>query len=117
MPGRERHVQDRGRGAGRWESMRLGSSRPCRVRLSFHTQPLADYLFYGLYRTDRHGLGVPLDLSPIPPTACCGHFPQFVALRGIEFPAELPALVEDYSREELARYDLPLAELRPRILA
>jgi hypothetical protein len=95
----------------------LSSDLPQRVHATFDAHSLADFLFYGLYRTDQFGLGVPLDLSEIPPADAVGHFPQYVALRGATSPAELPALVEDYYGEELARYDIRLDELRLRILA
>lgn len=100
-----------------WEALRLHLQPPRRVRVTLHTHALADYLFYGLYRTDRLNLGVPLDLSAIPLAECCGHFPQFVALRGAASPDELPELVEEYFGEELSLYDIPPAALRKRIRA
>jgi hypothetical protein len=97
--------------------LRLHPHSPRRVRVTLHTHALADYLFYGLYRINRLDLAVPLDLADVPIAACWGHFPQYVALSGVRSPAELPALVEAYYGEELARYDIPLDELRPRVTA
>jgi hypothetical protein len=116
MP-RTGHPARHRRGTPPWEALRLHLQPPRRVRVSLHTHALVDYLFYGLYRTDHLGLDVPLDLSAIPLAECCGHFPQFVALRGAASPAELPALVEEYAGEELSRYDIPLEALRSRIVA
>jgi hypothetical protein len=102
---------------GRWEALCLRTDCPRRVQVSLHTHALTDYLFYALYRTDRLGLGIPVELRAFPTVECFGHFPQYAALRGAQSAEELPALLEEYYAEELARHDLPLRELAPRIQA
>jgi hypothetical protein len=76
--------------------------------------PLCDYLLWVLYQQDRFGRCPPLP-STEPVTEYYGHFPQFAAARGAQEPAEALSLLPEYAREELACYDLPIAELRARL--
>ncbi len=78
--------------------------------------PVCDYLLWALYRQDRFDLCPPALLGE-PITERYGHFPQFAAARGARRPEEALALLPEYGQEELARHDMPLAELRARVAA
>jgi hypothetical protein len=80
------------------------------------TDAVCDFLLWVLYRQDRFEVGPPRVPSE-PITRRYGHFPQFAAARGAGDPESALALLSSYEREELARYDEPVAELRRSIAA
>jgi hypothetical protein len=78
--------------------------------------PVCDFLLWSLYRQDRFGLQPPA--PPVEPvTEFYGHFPQLAAAHDAPDPAAALSLLPAYAEEELAEYDLPVAELRARLEA
>jgi hypothetical protein len=78
--------------------------------------PVCDYLLWALYQRDHFELRPPAPPGE-PITARYGHFPQFAAARGAPGPEEALGLLPEYAGEELARYDVPIEELRAQIEA